>query len=264
MLTIEEYIKPWSVAEAYTLLTGGRNTAVVGGGAFMRLVSRKIGTAVDLSRAGLNFIRETNDCVEIGAMTTFRQLEQSLPLQNNLDGLIPQTVRNVGGVQLRNMVTVGGTVYGRYGFSELLTGLMVLNVHVVLHKNGTMTLSKFLAHGNPQDILEKVILVKQDLRGSYQVFRNTCGSLPILCVAASKRNGEYRIAVGGRPGVATLARETMAFLNNNRENGVRNPEQAGEIAAGELDFGSDRKAAANYRRELCKVLVKRAVTEVES
>jgi CO/xanthine dehydrogenase FAD-binding subunit len=264
MITIEEYAKPWSVAEAHTLLTTGRNTAVVGGGAFMRLASRKIGIAVDLSRTGLNFIRETGDSVEIGAMTTFRQLEQNIPLQNNLDGLIPKTVRNVGGVQLRNMVTVGGTVYGRYGFSELLTGLMVLDVYVVMYKNGMIPLPEFLAGRNLKDILEKLILVKQDLRGSYQVFRNTCGSLPILCVAASKRNGEYKIAVGGRPGVATLAREAMAFLNNNRKNGVRNPEQAGEIAAGELDFGSDRKAAAAYRRELCKVLVKRAVTEVES
>jgi CO/xanthine dehydrogenase FAD-binding subunit len=263
MITIEEYVKPWSVAEAYTLLTSGRNTAVVGGGAFMRLASRKISLAVDLSRAGLNFIREREDSVEIGAMTTFRQLEQSLPLQNNWDGLIPRTVRNVGGVQLRNMVTVGGTVYGRYGFSELLTGLMALDVQVVLHKNGTMPLPEFLAQGNPQDILEKVILVKQDLRGSYQVFRNTGVSLPLLCVAVSRQNGHYKMTVGGRPGVAVLAREAMAFLSGNRKSNVPIPAQAGEIAAGELNFGSDRKAGADYRRELCKILVKRAVMEVE-
>jgi CO/xanthine dehydrogenase FAD-binding subunit len=55
----------------------------------------------------------------------------------------------------------------------------------------------------------------------------------------------------------------MAFLNADRENGARNPEQTGEIAAGELDFGSDRKASAAYRRELCKILVKRAVMEVK-
>lgn len=264
MITIEEYAKPWSVAEAYALLTSGQNTAVVGGGVFMRLASRKVNTAVDLSRAGLNFIRETRDTVEIGAMTTFRELEQSKPLQSNFDGLIPKTVRNVGGVQLRNMVTVGGTVYGRYGFSELLTSLTVLDVQVVLHKNGTMLLPEFLAKGNLKDILEKIVIAKQDLRSSYQVFRNTCGSLPILCVAASKLKGEYKIAVGGRPGGATLAREAMTRLNGNREMDGEIPAQIGEIAATELEFGSDRKAGAAYRRELCKTLVKRALMEVES
>jgi CO/xanthine dehydrogenase FAD-binding subunit len=263
MITIEEYVKPWSVAEAYTLLTTGKNTTVVGGGAFMRLASRKVRTAVDLSRAGLNFIRETGDTIEIGAMTTFRELEQSLPLRSNFDGLIPRTVRNVGGVQLRNMVTVGGTVYGRYGFSELLTGLMVLDVQVVLHKNGMIALPEFFVKGNPSDILEKVIIAKQELRGSYQVFRNTSGSLPILCVAASKANGAYKIAVGGRPGLATYPREAMTFLNSSREKDELTKAQAADIAAAELEFGSDRKATAAYRRELCKALVKRAVMEVE-
>lgn len=97
MITIKEYVKPSSVAEAYSLLTTRENPAVIGGGFFLRLASRKIGTAIDLSRAGLDFIRETEGNIEIGAMTTFRRLEQDPVLQRNFDSLIPATVANLPG-----------------------------------------------------------------------------------------------------------------------------------------------------------------------
>ena len=262
MLAIEEYVKPKSAGEAYILLTSGQNAAVIGGGVFTRLSSRKIGVAIDLSQAGLNFIQETDTAVEIGAMTTFRELEKSAVLQQNLGGLIPRTVCNVPGVQLRNMVTVGGTIYGRYGFSELLTSLMVVDTHVVLHHHGTMSLIEFLTQGNIKDILEKVVISKQNIRASYQMFRNSSGSLPILCAAVSKSGNGYKIAVGGRPGAAVLATQAMDYLGKANSMNEETPRIAAEIAEQELGFGNDRKASAAYRRELCKVLVKRAVMEV--
>ncbi len=264
MVTIDEYVKPGSVAEAYTLLTSSENAAVVGGGIFMRLASRKIGLALDLSRAGLDYIRESDAAIEIGAMTSFRTMERSAVLQRNLDGLIPKVVANVPGVQLRNMVSVGGTVYGRYGFSEFITCLSALDCRVVLHHRGESSLADFLAsRGNAKDILEKIVLRKEALRGAYQMFRNSLGSLPILGVAVTKHDVGYRIAVGARPGPAKLASEAMQYLSEVVP-GAATLTKAGELAAAELEFTNDRRASAAYRRELCGVLVRRALQEVES
>jgi CO/xanthine dehydrogenase FAD-binding subunit len=263
MVTIEEYVRPQSIAEAYTLLTTRDNAAIVGGGFFMRLASRKIGVAIDLSQAGLDFIRETDDHIEIGAMTTCGQLEQHAVFHNNLDGIIPAAVANLPGVQMKNMVTVGGTIFGKYGFSELLTALVVLDCQVVLHKNGKMGLNDFLAmKGKPKDIMEQLIIQKEKLRACYQMFRNSAGSLPMLSVAVSKNNQKYKIAVGGRPGVAVSADEAMSYLVNGDQN-QETLEKAADIASSELEFANDRRASAEYRRLLCQVLVKRALMEVQ-
>ena len=254
MITIDEYVKPRSVAEAYTLLTTRENAAIVGGGVFMRLASRKIGLAIDVSSAGLDFIKETDDAIEIGAMTTFSTLESSTVLQKNLDGIIPYTVANIPGKQLRNMVSVGGTVCGRYGFSELITALLILDCQVVLCKNGAMSLHDFLVlKGATKDILEKLILKKQEIRASYQMFRNSFGSLPILTAAVSKFGFEYKIAVGGRPGLAELGHEGMKYLGTCEIN-ADTAEKAAAIVAAELGFNNDRRASGEYRQELCRYL----------
>lgn len=131
-----------------------------------------------------------------------------------------------------------------------------------LYKAGTLTLPDFLAAGNIKDVLEKVILTKEPLRASYIMFRNSSGSLPILCVAVSKKPAGYKIAVGGRAGVATLANKAMEYLNNQPFTS-KAAEEAAELATTELEFTNDRRASAEYRRQLCRALVKRAVMEVQ-
>lgn len=262
MLTIAEYLKPQSIAEAYHLLKNKENSVIIGGGFFTRMSSRKIGAAIDLSDARLNEIRETEQAIEIGAMVNFSQLEKDTALIEYFDGIIPATVANLPGQQMRNMVSVGGTIYGKYGFSELLTVLMVLDCQVVLYQGGVMELTEFLnLKGKPQDILEKIIIKKENLKASYKMFRYSSGSLPILTVAVSEKNNQYKIAVGARPAMAALAIKTMEYLNSNEQTDD-SPLKAAEIAAGELVFGVDRRASGEYRQELCKVLVKRAILEV--
>ncbi len=264
MLTIAEYVMPRTVSEAYTLLTNTPNAALVGGGAFMRLASREIGLAIDLARTGLDYIRETDTDVTIGATTTFGAMERSPVLQTNWDGLLPRITGHISGVQLRNIVTLGGTVYGRFGFSEVLTGLMALECSVKLHQGGLVGLADFVrSKGQGRDIVEAIVIAKKPQRAAYQMLRNSSGSLPILSVAVTKSqlDPSYRIAVGARPGVAALAAATMALLAG-RELQDDLLRQAAAKATSELRFTSDRKASAVYRQEICGVLVKRALMEV--
>ena len=53
----------------------------------------------------------------------------------------------------------------------------------------------------------------------------------------------------------------MDYLNSAEIN-EENAYKAGEIASEELVFGSNTRGSAEYRREICKVLVKRAIMEV--
>ncbi len=73
--------------------------------------------------------------------------------------------------------------------------------------------------------------------------------------------GKLRICVGSRPSRARLAKGAMSFLNIIDSTNTA-AEMAGILASEELQFGSDIRASAEYRKELCHVLVKRCVLEV--
>ncbi len=88
MVTFGDYVKPKSIEEAYEIVSTKKPARVMGGGLYMRMGTRRIGLLVDLIDAGLDYINETDDQVEIGAMVTFRQMEQSEVLNRCFDELI--------------------------------------------------------------------------------------------------------------------------------------------------------------------------------
>lgn len=259
-LNIREYLRPEKLEEAYELIKDG-GALIIGGGAFLNLADREVNTAVDLSRLGLDYIREKGDQLEIGAMTTLREIELSSEIRNIYNGLISKTVSEIMGIQLRNAATLGGTVFGKYGFSDLLTSLLGVGARVELYKGGVMELEKFLENKHESDILLKVIIKKSNSRAVFRSLRNTAADFSILNVSAVKEDGAIRICVGARPGIAKLAAEAMEFINGV-EPSEENSAKAGEIASEKLDFGSDLRGSAEYRRELCKALVKRCIMEV--
>lgn len=264
MITVKEYISPQNVAEAYELFSTKKNSTILGGGAFIRMGSKNIGTLIDLSRAKIDFINETESAFEIGAMATFGDLEHSKILAEYFDNLLAKSVREIVGLQLRNSVTVGGTVYSRYGFSDFLTGLLVLDTKVNFHKQGRISLEEYLEEGpKERDILESITIPKDRRRASYITMRNSKGDYAILNVAVSKLGDDFRIAVGARPQRAILAKKAMEYLSSNgyTEEHIKN---AVEIAAEEINFGSNTRGSKEYRKQICKALLKKALMEVVS
>ena len=144
MFTLMELVQPSSLEEAYEILMKRKNNIVIGGSAFLRMGEKRIGTGIDLSNLNLNLIEETEDYIEIGAMTTLRDLEVSPILNNYFDKVIPNSVKDIIGVQFRNVATVGGSVFSRYGFSDLIVALLSLDTEVELYKGGKMSLEEFL------------------------------------------------------------------------------------------------------------------------
>jgi CO/xanthine dehydrogenase FAD-binding subunit len=261
MFSITELAQPETIEEAYRILTARANNVVLGGGAFLRLGSRKVGTAIDLSRLNLGEIEEENDYIKIGAMATFRALETSPVLNSCFCGVLPKAAGNVVGVQFRNIVTTGATVYTKYGFSDMITALLVLDTQVDLYKGGLMPLNVFLDSPRRKDVLLRIWIKKEPRQAAYQSLRNSAADLPILNVAVSRLGGDWVIAAGARPLRAKVAAKASDLLSA----GTVSPEtieHAAGMAAAELSFGTNARGSASYRQAMCRVLVKRAVTEV--
>ena len=118
MLTIQNYVKAKTLDEAYEL-NQARNSRVMGGMMWMRLGNARVKTVIDLSELELNKIEETDHVFKIGAMCTLRQLETHQGLNEYSKGNIAKALSPIVGVQFRNQATVGGSIFGRYGFSRI-------------------------------------------------------------------------------------------------------------------------------------------------
>lgn len=261
MFTIQQYALPETLEEAYQLLTAKRNNVVLGGCAFLKMSKKKIATAIDLSKLALDFIEEKENTIEIGAMTTFRSLETSPCLKQNFNGIIPKSIENIIGVQFRNVVTIGGTVFSRYGFSDLITGLLALEVDVELYHGGIMPLETFLKNGTSKDILVKIILHKNSRIASYQMMRNSVADYPILNAAVSKKENDWKIVVGARPRRAEIAVRASEYLNSNEIN-EKVIGEAAKMVVEELAFGTNMRGQKFYRQAIVAPLVKRGIMEV--
>lgn len=142
MFRAEDYVKVDSLSEAYELCQK-RSSLVVGGMVWLKMTSVTKRTIVDLSGLGLDKIEETKEEFRIGAMCTLRQLETDQGLDQYFGGVFKECTRHIVGVQMRNLATVGGSIYSRFGFSDILTCLMALDTYVELYHGGIVPLEEF-------------------------------------------------------------------------------------------------------------------------
>ena len=247
MMTIREYKRAESLEEAWQL-NQKKNNRVLGGMIWLKMEKLNVGTAIDLSGLGLDTVEETDEGFSIGAMVTLRQLELH-------EGLAAYT-----GGAVRNLATVGGSIYSRFGFSDVLTMFLALNASVELYKGGIVPLAEYAARPYDRDILVRVLVPKEAASFCYQSVRNSQTDFPVLTCAAAKTAEGYRFAIGARPG--------KAMLFALKPNGAETPELTADRFAAEvraqIKTESNLRGSAEYRNHLAGVLVKRAVRRLEA
>ena len=120
MLKVKQYVKAESLEQAYEL-NQKRANRIIGGMLWMKMSNTRVHTVIDLSGLGLDQIEENEEEFSIGCMASLRQLELHEGLDAYSQGAIRESVRHIVGVQFRNLATVGGSIFGRFGFSDILT-----------------------------------------------------------------------------------------------------------------------------------------------
>ena len=261
MLNIQTYVRAKSLEEAYTL-NQKRNARVLGGMLWLKMASNTVGTAIDLCELGLDTIEEDETGFTLGAMATLRMLEQHPGLATYTQNAAAKAVQDIVGVQFRNMATVGGSVWGRFGFSDVLTLLLAADARVSLYKAGTLPIETFAVMHYDRDLLVSVTVPKyRDAAFAYKAMRIQRTDLPVLNCALARLDGEYRLAVGARPGKAVLLRDKNGLLAD----GIT-PESAAAFAAyaaQNVPTGANARGSAEYRTHLVEVLTRRCALELE-
>ena len=139
MLKIKNYVKAESLQQAYEL-NQKKSNRLLGGMLWIKMSSAQIQTAIDLSGLMLDQIEETEEEFRIGCMVTLRQIELHQGLNDWFQGMLRDSVKDIVGVQFRNLATVGGSIFGRFGFSDVLTAFLALDTKVELYRGGIIPL----------------------------------------------------------------------------------------------------------------------------
>ena len=133
MYTVKNYILADSLEQAYELKQKSRNNVIIGGNLWLKMGQRNIQNAIDLSPLGLNRIEEEENGFRIGCMVTLRQLEVHEGLNQAFGEIFRDALRHIVGVQFRNVATVGGSIFPRFGFSDVLTAFLTCDTEVELY-----------------------------------------------------------------------------------------------------------------------------------
>lgn len=253
MITIQKYVRAESLEEAWQLNQAKRNR-IVGGMLWLRLGRGGVGTAIDLSGLGLDKIEETDTEFSIGAMATLRQLEQHEGLNTYCGGAVRNAVKDIVGVQFRNMATIGGSIWGRFGFSDVLTVFLSMDCYVELYKGGIVSLEDFAAMKKDNDILVRLIVKKTPGKVVYTAMRNQRTDFPVLTCALSNIGGEPKAVIGARPAKAMVIRDEAGLLPDGKAFAAYVAEKA--------PTDSNIRGSAAYRTHLIRVLTERAAKEL--
>src|SRR5437870_265448 len=109
-----DYFRPQTLEEAVRALAEREDAKVLAGGhsliPAMKLRLAQPKSLIDISRiADLNYIREQDGQIAIGAMTTHHDIESSQLLKDKCP-LLPDLAAQIGDVQVRNKGTIGGSL----------------------------------------------------------------------------------------------------------------------------------------------------------
>ena len=260
MYTMKNYVQAASLEEAYALRKKSKKNAILGGNLWMKMGNRSMQTGIDLCNLSLDQIEETKEEYRIGCMCTLRDLEVNESLHKEFQGSFKEALRHIVGVQFRNTATVGGSVFPRFGFSDVLTMLAALDSYVELYQGGMVPIREFIDRKPDNDILIRVIIKKDKRKAAYQSHRMTETDFGILTCAAACKDGRYTVVLGARPHKAKIV--------DNVE--LSDPLDETAMAAfidavvKQVEFGSNMRGSAAYREAIARVLIKRAIMELNA
>ena len=272
-----------SVAEALELLgTYGSKAKIINGGTDIvpKLKRREITSLeylIDIKQIpGLNYIKfDSSSGLAIGALSTISQLESSPIIKEKYQALY-DAVHSMASVQVRNRGTIAGNICNAVPSADTAPALLVLDAEVEINsKKGrrNVNIEELFTGPGKTVIKHDEILVAINIpavpkasRGKYiKLTVRHAMELAMVGVAVqmtvnSNICEDIKIALGAVSPVPMRARNAEAVIKGRP---IDNEliDKVAKVSSQECSPISDVRASADYRREMVKVLTKRAIVE---
>ncbi len=277
-----EYHLPNSIGEALDLLKRYDEEAklLAGGHSLIPVMKLRLASPkalIDMRKiSDLKGIREDEDGLRIGAMTTYRELETSEIIRRSAQ-VIAETIPTIADMQVRNMGTIGGSMCHADPAGDLPAVILALDAELeAVSTTGTRTIQVddffidfFTTSLTSDEILTaiKVPNIPPRTGVAYMKLPNKASHYALVGVAASVTLDDagtcrrVRVGVTGAGEYPRRAKQAEASLMGHSPS----PDaisQAANITTAAFDgrFNDDIHASAEYREEMLKVFARRALT----
>jgi carbon-monoxide dehydrogenase medium subunit len=266
-----DYARAQSVDQAIEILSTNEDAKILAGGhsllPLMRLRLARPSMLVDIARIReLSYIRQADDEIAIGALTRHHDVANSDVLRE-LCPIVPFAAAQIGDPQVRHIGTIGGSVAHADPASDMPTVLLALGATMTVRGPGDTSRNVpaadffkglFEPDLAPNDVLAEIRVPVTRGRGwSYIKFARRAQDWAVVGVAALAANGTGPAVslanMGDRPLRASAVEQALG--------GGADPAAAAQHADEGTSPPSDTFGSAEYRRDLAKVLVRRAVEE---
>jgi aerobic carbon-monoxide dehydrogenase medium subunit len=276
-----DYLEPATLSEAFSLLQQhGDDARVIAGGTSLiiwmrqRLLMPKM--VIGLGRIPefdtITFDRQEG--LRIGAGARHRDIELSPAVKQHYP-LLHETFRKVAQPRIRNMGTIGGNLAGGDPLTDPGASLIALDAELTLaSSNATRTVSVedffvdyYQTALEPGELLTEIRVPPPQRPGwshikftprSVEDFATVGVAMTLRAKAGSCE--DVRLALNSVASTIIRAKRAEDVLRGQRlsDDLLR---EAGEIAASEVDPMDDNRGSADYKRDLVKVLVRRAAEQ---
>lgn len=274
------YHRAGSIEEAIALLGehGADGKLLAGGHSLLPVMKLRLAEPAHLidinGLPGLRGVREREGGLEIGALTTHRDLERD-PLVASRAGVLAEAASVVGDRQVRNRGTLGGALAHADAAADEPAAVLALGGEIVARGPGGERVIgaeeffvDFLTTSlQPDELLTAVRIPAQPAGsgGAYEKLANQASGYALVGVAAVVALGDDGRCVSARVGV------TGAVASPRRASAVEAALTGGEVsaesiaaaaglAADGLDLLDDFHASAEYRQRVLVGLTRRAIT----
>lgn len=274
-----EYHRPTSVQEAVQLLGQYPEAkALAGGHSLLPAMKLRLATPaalVDLGRIeGLRGI-STDGGARIGALTTYRELEDSAELKSTLP-IIAEAANTVGDPAVRARGTLGGSLAHADPAADFPAVFLALGGSVTVVGSGgereiaadDLFVDLLTTSLNEDEVITEISIPAPagDVGMAYEKHAHPASGYAVVGVAAVlvKSGGtcqSARIAVTGATSKATRATAAEQAITGQSLSADTIAAAADKAADG-LEINGDIYASEEYRAHLVKVLTRRALTRV--
>jgi carbon-monoxide dehydrogenase medium subunit len=278
---IFEYHAPDTVEEALSLLEMyGEEAKVLAGGQslipMMKMRLIKPNHIIDVYKKlkkELSYIKEVDGKLRVGALTTHYEILTS-DLVRAKCPILAKAAENIGDWQVRNMGTVGGSLCHADPAAHYLPVAVALDAELLVRsssKERIVKASEFFKDVMttallPNEILIEVRVPKLDGYGwGYEVIQRRSGDYA-LCISTillrlkAKVCESAKIVIGGATPTPLEMKNAEKILEGKKLDEKLIDEAAVKVYESLARPMSDIKASAEYRREMAKILTKRALT----
>jgi aerobic carbon-monoxide dehydrogenase medium subunit len=276
-----DYIAPQTLDEAVRALAdhGEEAKLLAGGHSLLPLMKLRVANPkllIDLRRIpSLSGIRQQDDKIIVGALTTHYQMESSELLKKKCP-LLPQTAREIGDVQVRNRGTIGGSLTHADPSADWPAAMLALGGELKLSgpKADRIVQAEMFFLGPMTTGIESTEILTE-IR--VPVFGSRCGSAYLkmaqqasgfaivgvavwLKIGQQARCEDIGVGVTGLSDKPFRARSVEERLRGKKLTPKLVEESASQVATG-IDPLADLHASAEFRAHLARVYTSRAIQE---